>query len=240
MATASTLMGNGEKDSLPRTGFLRARTCGREIHSSFCQSGKSHNVYQPPSLLSNRFVILRPNLPSLSKDVYDLQAAELAYRTCVHSTTYHLLTVSTLTLISSCPTRPLNVGYVLHMTPQPRVPKNFREGALATPPYAELVEHPFSGSLESTRGRRSMWSRNVPRGYLFPISGRVLVGQGVVLVTVRGGRRLPVMGCGPSGGEAGTEKLVQASLRQRVPPTAGRRRQLPGPLAEGRSRRCVL
>ena len=231
-------MGKGEKDSLPRSGFLRARTCGREIHSSFCQSGKSHNVYQPPSLLSNRFVILRPNLPSLTKD---LQAAELAYRTCVHSTTYHFLTVSNLTLIS-CPTRPLNVGYVLYMIPQPRVPKMFREGALATPPYAELVEHPFSGSLESTRGRRSMWSRNVPRGYFFPISGRVLVGQGVVLVTVRGGRRLPVMGCGPSDGGAGTEKLVQASLRQRVPPTAGRRRQLPGPLAEGRSRsrRCVL
>jgi len=154
-------MGKGEKDSLQRTGFLKAKTCGREVHSSFCQSGKSHHVYQPPSLLSNRIVILRPNLPSFTKDVY-LQAAELAHRTCIHSsTTYHLLTVSTLTLTFSCLTRPLNVGCVLHTIPQLCVPKTFREGALATLPHAEPVGHPFSGSLEITRGRRSMRSHAI-------------------------------------------------------------------------------
>ena len=112
-----------------------------------CQSGESHNIYQPPSLLSNRIVILTRNLPSFTKDIYDLQTAELAYRTCVvHTTIYHLLSISTLTLISSCPTRPLNVGYVLCMIPQRCVPKTYREGALATLPYVEPVEHPFSGS----------------------------------------------------------------------------------------------
>jgi len=55
-----------------------------------------------------------------------------------------------------------------------------------------------------------------------------------------GWTKVGYMGCGPSDGEAGTEKLVQVSLRRRVPPTAGRRRQLPGPWAEGRSGRCVL
>ena len=173
---------------------MKAKTCGREIPSSFCQSGKSHKVYQPPSLLSNRFVILRPSLPSFTKVVYDLQAAELAYRTCVHSTTYRLLTVSTLTLVSSCPTWPLNFGCVLCTIPQLYVPKTFRECALATLPYAEPVGHPFSGSLESTRGRRSMRSHNVPRGYFFPTSSRVLVEQGMmaILVRARGGRRLAV------------------------------------------------
>ena len=135
---------------------------------------------------------------------------------CVHPTTYHLMAVSTLTLISSCPTRHLNVGCMPRTIPQPCVPKTYRECALATLPYARPLEHPFSGSLESTWGRCSMRSRNVPQGYFFPTSSRVLTGQEVVaiLVTVGGGRRLP--------------------------PTAGRRRQPPGPWAEGRSRRCVL
>ena len=178
-------MGKGENDSLQS---------GREIHSSSCQSGKPHNVCQPPSLLSNRIAILRPNLPSFIKVVYDLQAAELAYRTCVHSTTYHFLTVSTIALISSCPTWLLNVGCVLRTIPQSCVPKTFRECALATLFHAEPVEDPFSGSLESTRERRSMRSPNVPHGYFFPTSSRVLVGQGTVAILVRvgGGRRLPV------------------------------------------------
>ena len=47
-----------------------------------------------------------------------------------------------------------------------------------------------------------------------------------------GWAKVACMGCGPSDGEAGTEKLVQASLRQRVPPTAGRGRLPPGPLAQ--------
>ena len=148
------------------------------VHSSFSQNGKSHNVYQPPSLLFNRIVVLRPNLPSFTKDFYDLQASELAHRTCVHPTTYHLLTVSTLTLTSSCPIRPSNVGCVLRTVPQPYVPKTFREVALATLCREEPVEHPFSGSLESTRARCSMRSRNIPRGYFFPTSSRAIAWQG--------------------------------------------------------------